>query len=169
MILSSGYQARLFLTTIAIGALLGFTYDIFRIFRKIVPHSNFFLQIEDAIYWVMVILTMFMFMLHENYGEIRFFSIIGAFLGMVLYFLTLSRVVILVSSTVIDIIKRILLLFLTIVLTPFRLVWLLLRKPVIKTEKMIRKKSKSLLHSMKVCVKIKNRKLKQSLKRMKKK
>lgn len=169
MILSYGYQARLFLTTIAVGALLGFAYDVFRIFRKMIPHSNFFIQLEDAVYWLSVILTMFLFMLHENYGEIRFFSIIGAFLGMIFYFLTVSRVVILVSSTVISFAKRVILLFLTIILTPFRLVWMLVGCPVKKTGRFFQRKSGNVLHFLRVYVKIRNIKLRRNFRMMGKK
>lgn len=162
MILSSGYQAKLFFSTIAVGVLIAFAYDVLRIFRKIIPHPNLLIQVEDAIYWVLVVLTMFTFMLHENFGEIRFFSIIGAFLGMLIYFLTVSKVVIKLSSAVIDVAKRILILFFTIVFTPFRLVLMLFRKPVKKTSHFFCKKSKKLLQSGKRYVRINNKKMKQA-------
>lgn len=163
MILSLGYQARLFLITIAIGVFIGFTYDVFRIFRKIIPHSNLFIQIEDAIYWVFVILTMFRFMLHENYGEIRLFSICGAFLGMLFYFITISKLVLKISSTVINGVKYILNLLITIILTPFRLVFMLFRKPVEKTGKFFYGRSKKILHSCKVYARIKRRNMVKSI------
>ncbi len=162
-------QACLFLSTIIIGAFIGFIYDCFRIFRKIIPHSHFFIQLEDGIFWIMVILTMFLFMLHENFGEIRFFSIIGAFLGMLLYFLTVSKLVILVSSTVIAFLKKALCLFLTILFTPFRLLYLLFRKPVEKTGRFFRSKTKKILHLSKVCVRIKGKRMKQAFHIMRKK
>ena len=109
MILSMSGQAWLFLFTVITGFVIGFIYDIFRILRKTIPHSYLMVQLEDILYWICVSLLMFYFMLHRNYGEIRLFSIAGAALGGVLYFLTLSPVIIKVSVAVIGFFKRIIL------------------------------------------------------------
>ena len=108
MILSMSGQAWLFLFTVITGFVIGFVYDIFRILRKTIPHNHFMVQLEDILYWICVSLLMFYFMLHRNYGEIRLFSIAGAALGGVLYFLTLSLIIMKTSVAVIEFIKRIL-------------------------------------------------------------
>lgn len=162
MILSLNHQAVLFLTTAAAGFLLGLLYDAVRIFRQIFPHKNALIQIEDALYWGVVILLMFVFMLHENYGEIRFFSILGAFLGMGLYFLSLSRLILSVSDFIIHIIKSVLLLFFTIVSTPFRLLYLIFRVPVRKSRTFFMKKARKLLQFSRRYAKIKRAQAKRS-------
>jgi len=116
-------QAWLFLATVAAGFVIGFAYDLFRILRKTVKHGHFWVQIEDILYWVAVSLLMFHFMLHRNYGEIRFFSIAGAALGMVMYFYSLSIMVMKVSVTVIEFSRKVLLTVARILLTPVR--WLI--------------------------------------------
>lgn len=130
MILSMSEQTWLFLTTVAAGFVIGFVYDIFRILRKTVPHNDFIVQIEDILYCVAVSLLMFYFMLHRNYGEIRFFSIAGAALGMILYFCTLSPLVMKVSVTVIQFLKKVVLTALGILFWPIKAIIKLLAVPL---------------------------------------
>ena len=142
MILSMSGQAWLFLGTAAAGFVIGFVYDIFRILRKTVPHRQIAVQIEDCLYWAAVSFMMFYFMLHSNYGEVRFFSIVGAALGMILYFYSLSPLVMAVSIAVIRFMQRVLLTAARIILTPIRLVAKILKPPgkwlYRKTRSMIR-------------------------------
>jgi len=116
-------QAWLFLTTVAAGFAIGFVYDLFRITRKTVRHNSVMVQLEDILYWLAVSLLMFYFMLDRNYGEIRFFSIAGAALGMVLYFYSLSVVVMKVSVAIIEFFKKVILTVVRILLAPVR--WLI--------------------------------------------
>jgi len=130
MILSMSDQTWLFLTTVAAGFAIGFVYDIFRIVRKTIPHNNFIVQLEDILYCVAVSLLMFYFMLHRNYGEIRFFSIAGAALGMVLYFCSLSPLIMKVSVTVIRFFQKVVIAVLNILLWPIKAIIKLLAIPV---------------------------------------
>ena len=113
MILSMSGQAWLFLSTVAAGAVIGFVYDIFRILRKTVPHRHWLVQAEDVLYWLAVTLLMFYFMLHSNYGEIRFFAIAGAAIGALLYFCSLSPPIMKASVSTIEFLKK-------LILTPIR-------------------------------------------------
>jgi len=129
MILSMSAQAWLFLTTVAMGFVIGFAYDVFRIVRKTVSHRHWVVQLEDIIYWVGVSLLMFYFMLHRNYGEVRFFSIAGAALGMIIYFYSLSLLVMKVSVAVIEFLKKVVLTAARILLGPVRLLLKILIPP----------------------------------------
>lgn len=169
MILSLNAQALLFASTVAVGAMLGLLYDMLRILRKAIPHKSFFVQIEDLLYWLTVIFVMFFFMLHKNYGEIRAFSVFGAFLGMAVYFLTVSRLILLVSEQIIRGLTYLVLLFFRIVLTPFRLVWLLVRKPVGKANRFFRTRIKKLLHFGKMYAKIRYTAVRRQLRILRKK
>lgn len=158
MILSLNNQAWLFITTILAGVVIGFLYDIIRISRKVIKHNHLFITVEDGVYWICVVFLIFFLMMHKNYGEIRFFSIFGSFMGMLFYFLTISPLVNLISNTVIAILKYSILLLLRIIFTPIRLILLLFRKPVKKANNFCQKKVRKLLHFGKVYVKInKNR------------
>lgn len=154
MILSLSAQANLFFATVVAGAVIGFIYDALRIFRRIVPHKGIFVQAEDALYWICVIFFMFYVLMVKNSGEIRFFTVYGAFLGMLLYFLIASPAVHAVSDRVIAVVRYIVCLFITILLTPFRLLYLPLRGPVKKTRYFIKSRAKKMLHLCKLYVKM---------------
>lgn len=155
MILSLNTQAVLFLTTVAIGVSIGFLFDIFRIFRMAIPHSRLMIQLEDTVYWIIAILFAFLVMLHKNYGEIRFFSICGMFLGSLVYFLTVSRLLLLISDRIIAAVKYCIQLLLQILWTPFHLLFLLFRKPVERLYYFVFGFWKKILHFIKRYVKIK--------------
>lgn len=155
MILSLHAQAQLFLLTVLMGSGMGLVYDGLRVFRHALPHKHLWVQLEDGLFWLIAVFLVFGVMLHASSGEIRFFSIFGLFGGMGLYFLTLSRLVIAVSDRIIALVKYITVLFFRILSTPFRLVWLLIRKPLQKVRRFCGKKRKKLLHSFKLYVKMK--------------
>lgn len=164
MILSLQGQAQLFLMTVILGGILGLVYDCLRIFRHIVAHKRLWVQIEDGLFWMMAIFFVFVVMLGANNGEIRFFTIFGMFGGMGLYFLTLSHLVIAISDRVIYIMQRILGLLFTIILTPFRLVYLIFRKPLRKSGIFCGKIKQKVLHSCNFYAKIKLNKLRRDWK-----
>ena len=155
MILSLHAQAQLFLLTVLMGGGMGLLYDALRVFRHAISHKGFWIQLEDGLFWFLAVFLVFGVMLRASGGEIRFFSILGLFGGMGLYWLTLSRLVIAVSDRIIALVKYIVGLFLRIVATPFRLLWLLFRRPLGKIGGFCEKQRKKLLQSCKVCVKMK--------------
>ena len=159
MILSLHAQAKLFLLTVLMGGGMGLLYDALRVFRHALPHKPLWVQLEDGLFWLLAVFLVFGVMLHASGGEIRFFSILGLFGGMGLYFLTISPFVIAVSDTIIRLIKYLSSLFLRILLTPFRLLWMPFRRPVGKIVAVCGKRRKKLLQSCKVCVRMKIRHL----------
>ncbi|MCL2199571.1 MAG: spore cortex biosynthesis protein YabQ [Defluviitaleaceae bacterium] len=128
MILDMGAQAWLFLSTVLAGAVIGMFYDFFRILRRVATRFNtaWLVQLEDFLFWIIVTLGMFYFMLNQSFGEIRFFSILGTGIGMVLYFATLSRFFVQAGVAVINYVKKVLVTVVRIILLPFRVIagWL---------------------------------------------
>lgn len=155
MILSLQGQAQLFLLCVLMGGVLGMVYDCLRVFRHIIPHKRLWVQLEDGLFWICAVFFAFAVMLGANAGEIRFFMIFGMFGGMGVYFLSLSHLVIAVSDKVIYIVKKVLLIFFTIVMTPFRLVYLVIRAPLKKAGFFCDKYKKKVLHSCNFYAKIK--------------
>ncbi len=129
MILSMSEQTKLFMLTVLIGVAIGFTYDIFRIIRKVFIHPNFLIQIEDILYWALVSFGMFYFMLNRNDGEVRAYSIFGAFLGMILYYLTASPFIMKASVTVLNFFKKVLFTLLQIMLYPIKILLKIIKIP----------------------------------------
>ncbi|WP_304508412.1 spore cortex biosynthesis protein YabQ [Anaerotignum sp.] len=155
MILSLQGQAQLFLLTVLLGGGLGVVYDCLRIFRHIIPHKRLWVQMEDGLFWLCAVFFAFAVMLGANDGEIRFFAILGMFGGMGIYFLTLSRLVIAISDKVIYVMKKILFLLFTIIMTPFRLVYFVIRRPLVKAGFFCGKLKRKVLHSCGFYAKIK--------------
>ena len=155
MILSLQGQAQLFLLTVLLGGGIGLAYDCLRVFRRILPHKRLWIQLEDGIFWLCAVFFAFAVMLGVNAGEIRFFAILGMVGGMGIYFLALSPLVIAVSDRVIYVVKKVLLLLFTIIMTPFRLVYLLIRVPLKKAGLFCGKLKKKVLHSCNFYAKIK--------------
>ena len=166
MILSISEQALLFLTAVLMGAVSGFIYDWIRVFRKIISHKNFIIQIEDIIYWILVSVGVFFIMLEENYGAIRAFSVLGVLIGMILYFMIISGFFISVSMAVIGFIKKLFLLIVNIIMTPFLLLIKILSYPFNILKKILSRiflKPKKLLKKYYMYVKIKLRSVKRHL------
>lgn len=157
MILSLSNQVHIFITSVVIGIISGIIYDIIKIFRIAIKHNNFIIQLEDALFWIGITFFSFTAMISRNFGDIRFFNIIGIFSGMILYILTVSPIIIGLSEKIIYIIKYILRLFITIITTPLRLIYIIMLKPVIKLIKHINKRCEKLLHLIYFCAKIKTK------------
>lgn len=84
------HQTLLFLEACLLGFLLGGVYDLFRILRLAVPHGKILVFIEDVVYFCVLTLASFIFVMTENNGLLRGFLLFGELLGAILYFFTLS-------------------------------------------------------------------------------
>jgi len=162
MILSVSEQARLFLLACAAGFAIGFVYDLFRLVRVAIPHPTVLIQLEDVAYWLLAAGGMFIFLQHTMDGEVRVYSLFGAFLGALIYFLTLSAVIMAVSTVIINFIKRVLAVLLNVILALLRLILRIAAIPygiIVGFLSAVGKPCKKLLQNAAACVKIRRRKL----------
>ena len=67
------------------GIFITFIYDLLRIFRRVVPHRGFFVSAEDLLFWIYCGEEVFLMMYHESDGTLRWFAVLGALTGMLLY------------------------------------------------------------------------------------
>lgn len=67
------------------GIYITFVYDLLRILRRVVPHSSFWVSVEDLAFWVYCGAKVFLLMHHESDGNLRWFAVLGALVGMLLY------------------------------------------------------------------------------------
>ena len=100
-------QTILFLTSVEIGILMGVLFDLVRIFRKLIKHPNFLVQIEDMLYWVICGFVSFYMLYICNYAEIRPYIFIGIILGGIFYFCTFSIVFMKIATIIINYIKKV--------------------------------------------------------------
>lgn len=84
-------EMSLFLVCLLLGASLALVYDGIRIFRLLFSHKDFFVDIEDLVYWIFTAWTVFKTLFYYNQGMLRGYAFLGMFLGVLLYMLTISR------------------------------------------------------------------------------
>lgn len=99
-------QAALFLRSVEIGIMMGILFDLIRIFRKLVKHPNFLVQIEDMLYWIVCGFIGFYMFYVCNYAEIRPFIFIGISLGAIFYFMTFSVIFMKIAAIIINYVKE---------------------------------------------------------------
>ncbi len=70
---------------VLMGILITFIYDWLRILRRLIPHNNFGVSVEDLIFWVFCAIEVFLLMNNESNGTLRWFAVLGALTGMIAY------------------------------------------------------------------------------------
>lgn len=86
-------QLYAFAVTIVAGAAMGVVFDVFRALRSSAQPRSLLTWVSDILYWVAVTPVVAGLLLHANWGELRFYVVLGMALGLVLYFVLLSPVV----------------------------------------------------------------------------
>lgn len=86
------YELQLLFASLAVGLCLMAVYDGLRVFRVLVPHGNFWTGIEDTVYWAGSSITTFLLLFWQNDGVLRWYAILGVLAGMLVYNLTVSRI-----------------------------------------------------------------------------
>ncbi len=96
----------------ASGIFITFVYDILRIWRRVVPHGVVLVSLEDLAFWAFCAIHIFGLMHRESNGSLRWFAVMGALAGMLLYKKTVSgifvRYVSLVLQRMRDLLQRML-------------------------------------------------------------
>lgn len=128
-------QAYLFLVFSLTGVIIGILFDIFRVLRKSFKTSNLITYIEDILFWILTGFLILYNIWYFNDGEIRIFMFLGIIMGILIYILTLSNILINLLVCIIDKIKKIL----KIILIPFKPVYKLCRKAILKIKKNLNK------------------------------
>jgi len=166
LIVSISEQAQIFLVSIQAGMVIGVFYDMFRIIRKIIPHPDWLIHLEDLIYWIIVSSFMFFVLFSKNYGEIRGFALLGALLGNVFYFFTIGILVMKFSDWIINLIKKIIHIIIKIIFIPIKFTLKILYYPykwISFPLKVIRVRTKIVMNKSKNRIK---RKTKQTLREL---
>ena len=76
-----------FLTGICIGLL----FDFFRIQRKVLKTCDFITYIQDILFWIVSGLIIIFVIMKYTKGEIRIYMVLGIILGILIYFLIISK------------------------------------------------------------------------------
>lgn len=79
------------LYALLLGIFITFIYDLLRVMRRVIPHNIFWISVEDLIFWGFCAAEVFLLMYHESNGTLRWFAVLGALAGMLIYHQTVSR------------------------------------------------------------------------------
>lgn len=85
------FQIDLFLLSLLWGALIGIVYDGFRCLRILVTHNVIMTAIEDIIFWLITAGMIFYLLYQYNYGSLRSYAFLGVFLGFIIYYMSISQ------------------------------------------------------------------------------
>jgi spore cortex biosynthesis protein YabQ len=87
-------QSKVFFLAISGGVLIGFAYDLLRIFRRLIKHNKIIIGIEDIVFFLITSVLMFIKIFDANYGVIRGFVLLGIVLGVLIYYSSVSSIVV---------------------------------------------------------------------------
>ncbi|SHH42711.1 spore cortex biosynthesis protein YabQ [Caloranaerobacter azorensis DSM 13643] len=87
-------QAYIFLLTVYGGILIGFVYDLYRIFRYFSKPNKIATLIEDLIFWIIVSIIALATLIFSNWGQLRGYVLLGFICGALIYTKLLSKPVI---------------------------------------------------------------------------
>lgn len=76
--------------SVGMGIFITFVYDLLRIIRRVVRHNNFFVSLEDFLFWIFCAIAVFALMYRVGNGSLRWFAVIGALAGMGVYLKVVS-------------------------------------------------------------------------------
>lgn len=78
-------EIRMFLESAFYGMILGLSYDMLRILRRIIKHKNIIVYIEDYLFWTVWGVMFFALIFNYNDGNIRAYVFAAILAGVVLY------------------------------------------------------------------------------------
>lgn len=113
-------EGRFLLYCFLSGICITVVYDGLRIFRRVKHHRAGWIAFEDLIFWIGAALFLFYVLYKTNNGVIRWFSIAGAGVGMLIYKSLIGEYLVEIMSTVIRRILDMLAKGLWILLRPVR-------------------------------------------------
>lgn len=79
------------LYALQMGIFITFLYDNLRVLRRVISHNLFWISVEDMLFWFYCASRVFLMMYHESNGTLRWFAVLGALTGMMLYMKLVSR------------------------------------------------------------------------------
>ncbi len=90
---SSAQQTYAFLLCIGFGFLLGIFYHFTQFFIKVILPFKKGIIVGDILYCIVCGFSLYCFLLCINNGEVRLFTLLGLFLGFIIYYFTFGTVV----------------------------------------------------------------------------
>ncbi len=143
-------QAYIFFATLYGGIVMGFIYDLYRIFRYYLKPKKVATFIEDFIFWIIISVIFVTVILYTNWGEIRGYIFLGFFIGAFLYSRFLSKIIITAIVWIVNGIIKILKYILKFIFFPFRLIGSKLHNPYNRAKSRVNRLSKRIKRYLKL-------------------
>ncbi|WZL75073.1 spore cortex biosynthesis protein YabQ [Clostridiaceae bacterium 35-E11] len=122
-------QMYVFSATLYGGIVIGFIYDLYRIFRRLFKPKKIAAIIQDLIFWIVISIAAVMVLLFSNDGQLRFYTFLGFITGALLYNKILSHIVMRTMITTFCGIRKVLCRILQWIGYPIRIFLHLMRRP----------------------------------------
>ena len=100
-------QAYLFIVFSLTGVVIGILFDFFRILRRSFKTSNIITYVEDVLFWILTGVLILYNIWYFNNGEIRIYMFLGIIMGLLIYMLTLSNIIVSLFSKILEMLIRI--------------------------------------------------------------
>lgn len=84
-------QIKLVSYSFLAGILLGFMFDIYKVFRGYENIYKLLIVIEDILFWILAAIIIFIFLLYTNQAVIGLYVYLCMAVGIYMYFRTISR------------------------------------------------------------------------------
>lgn len=107
------------------GIVIGILFDIFRVLRKCFKTADFITYLQDIVFWFLAGMITLFSIFKFNQGEIRIYVFLGIFIGILLYAITLSKIVVKFLATILQTIKK-------LILIPLQFIYNTFQKIIIK-------------------------------------
>lgn len=121
-------QAYLFLVFTINGIIIGLLFDIFRILRRSFKTSDIITYLQDILFWILTGLILLYSIFTFSNGEIRFYMLLGVFLGCLIYMLMFSKYFININVKVILVLKKVIGKILSIIIFPIKIIIKFIKK-----------------------------------------
>lgn len=95
-------EGQFLLSCFIAGVCITVVYDGLRISRRVISHNTFWVAVEDLIFWMGAAIFLFYVLYETNNGVIRWFSVAGAGVGMMVYKSLIGEHLVEIMSTIIN-------------------------------------------------------------------
>ena len=125
-------QAYLFLIFTSNGVFIGLLFDFFRILRKSFKTINIITYIEDILFWILTGISIIFCMYKFSGGSLRLFMFLGLCFGIILYMLTLSKIIIKTFVFIITSVRKITGKIIKIIIAPLKFIYNIIDKIIVR-------------------------------------
>lgn len=147
-------EISFFLHSTIMGIVITFVYDWFLILRKLIKHNNLWISIEDLLFWLACGIGVFYMLYRENNGMLRWFTVIGAVIGMACYKVLIGKKFVNIMSTCIYKIMWLIFKILQVIVKPIKWLFSKIRKLAVFIKKKLKKLRNFIKNKLTVCIKM---------------